>query len=277
MAGSLTDQQVADYHARGFLCPLRAMSAERAAEYRERLEKFELDYGQRGADILRSKSHLALTWVADLVRSEPVLDAVESLLGPDIYCWGSSFFIKDAHDPGYVAWHQDAPFSTVPKGGEFVTAWIALAPSTIDNGCLKVVGGTHTAEAEHRFNENSSNLLSQGQEIAVDVDEKDATAIQLQPGQFSLHHQFIFHGSGPNSSDERRIGIAVRYLRPFPRETTQGAARPESTEAATLVRGSDPFGTFAAEPRPRADMDPEAVAYLDEQLIRKHGDRYRKG
>ncbi|WP_169979575.1 MULTISPECIES: phytanoyl-CoA dioxygenase family protein [unclassified Microbispora] len=269
IATGLSRDQVEAYRRDGFLFPLRAMSAEKAAEYRARMEAFESEHGERASGILRSKSHLVLTWVNELIRLDSVLDAVESVLGPDIYCWGSSFFIKNPHNPGFIAWHQDAPFSAIPPGGEILTAWIALAPSTLENGCLKVVAGTHKEQAEHVFVDNDSNMLSQGQEIAVEVDEADATAIQLLPGEFSLHHQFIFHGSGPSVSDERRIGLAVRYMRPFPRQDDEPVT-------ATLVRGQDPYGTFENEPVPTTDMDPAAVAYLDEQLIRRHGDRYRK-
>lgn len=269
IATALSSEDVESYRTNGCLFPLRAMSAEKAAEYRARLEAFEAQYGDRASNILRSKSHLVLTWVQELVRLDPVLDVVESILGPNIYCWGSSFFIKDPHNPKFIAWHQDAPFSAIPPGGEILTAWIALAPSIVDNGCLKVVPGTHTEQAEHVFTDDASNMLSQGQEIAVDVDEADAVAIELEPGQFSLHHQFIFHGSGPSTSDERRIGIAVRYMRPFPRQDQEQVT-------ATLVRGEDPYGTFDEEPVPTSDMDPAAVAYLDEQLVARHGDRYRK-
>lgn len=268
MTGLLDADPVVRYQQNGFAFPFTALSSEEASAYRRRLEAFETEYGDRAKAVLRSKPHLVLTWANELIRLPRVLDVVEGVLGPNIYCWGSSFFIKDPHHPGYVAWHQDAPFSAIPEGGELLTAWIALAPSTLENGCLKVVGGTHTQQVEHEFTGDSANLLSQGQEIAVEVDEADATAIQLQPGQFSLHHQFIFHGSGASHSGERRIGFAVRYMRPFER------AEGEPREAATLVRGSDPYGTFTAEPAPKADMDPEAVAYRTGQLKSMHGDRY---
>lgn len=268
MTGLLADDLVSNYGSNGFAFPFPALTAEEAAAYRCKLEEFEAAYGERGKQVLRSKAHLVLTWANELIRLPRVLDVVERVVGPDIYCWGSSFFIKEPHSTGYVAWHQDAPFSSIPAGGEIVTAWIALAPSTKANGCLKVVAGTHTHQVEHEFARNTANLLSQGQEIAVEVDEAGATAIELQPGQFSLHHQFIFHGSGPSHSDERRIGYAVRYIRPFPRPSG------DPREPATLVRGSDPYATFTPEPIPVSDMDPVAVEYRDAQLKRMHGDRY---
>ncbi|MCC9198508.1 phytanoyl-CoA dioxygenase family protein (plasmid) [Arthrobacter sp. zg-Y820] len=265
----ISRDQVDAFTRDGFLFPFRAMSTEQATEFRAKLEAFEAEYGDRAGDILRSKAHLALTWVQDLIRLDPVLDVIEGILGPDIYVWGSSFFIKEPHNPKFIAWHQDAPFSAIPPGAEFITAWIALAPSTLGNGCLKVVKGTHTEMAEHKFTNDDSNMLSQGQEIAVEVNEADATAIQLEPGEFSLHHQFMFHGSGPSTSDERRIGLAVRYMRPFPRVDNQKLA-------ATLVRGEDRHDTFTNEPVPVSDMAPDAVQYLEDQLKARHGDRYRK-
>lgn len=268
MTSVLDARVVSEYRENGFAFPFTALTPAEAAAYRAKLEAFEAEHGERAKQVLRSKAHLVLTWADELIRLPRVLDVVERVLGPNIYCWGSSFFIKDPHSPGFIAWHQDAPFSAIPAGGEIITAWIALAPSTLANGCLKVVGGTHTKQVEHAFTGDESNLLSQGQEIAVDVDENDATALQLQPGQFSLHHQFIFHGSGPSHSDERRIGFAVRYMRPFER------ASGDEREPATLVRGVDPLGTFTPEPAPAADMDPVAVAYRDAQLSRMHGDRY---
>ncbi|CAM5443352.1 phytanoyl-CoA dioxygenase family protein [Streptomyces hirsutus] len=268
MTATLAESRVEDYRRDGFLFPMRAMSAEQAASYRARLEAFEAEHGPQAGSVLRSKSHLVLPWVNEIIRLDPVLDVVESIIGPDIYCWGSSFFIKDPHHPGFVAWHQDAPFSNIPAGGEMLTAWIALAPSIPENGCLKVVAGTHTEQAPHSFVEGTDNLLSQGQEIAVEVNEDDATSLVLEPGEFSLHHQFIFHGSAPSRSDQRRVGIAVRYMAPYEREG-------EPTDYATLVRGEDPYNAFIPEPVPSSDMDPAAVAYRNDQLVRLHGDRYR--
>lgn len=270
---SLSAPQVQAYERDGYLYPLTAMPAQQAEAYLAKLQALEAQHGSRAAEILRAKSHLVLTWVNELIRLEPVLDAVESLLGPDIYCWSTSFFMKKPHDPGFVAWHQDGPYSGTPPGaGDIVTAWIALTPSNEANGLLKVVAGSHKTLLEHTYKEGTSNLLSLNQEIAVDVDESTATRMALAPGQFSLHHEKIVHGSAPNTSDGRRVGLAVRYLKPYARED---ASMP-SSEHATLVRGSDRFQTFVQDPSPRWDMDPLAVEYLDQVLVKKFGNRYRR-
>lgn len=268
---TLSPEQVDAYQRDGYLYPLTAMSPEQAAGYLAELESLEAQHNSRAAEILRTKSHLVLTWVNELIRLEPVLDAVESLIGSDIFCWSTSFFIKKANDPGFVAWHQDGPYSGTPEGaGDIVTAWIALTPSNEANGCLKVVAGSHKTLVEHTYKEGTANLLSLSQEIAVDVDESTATKLVLQPGQFSLHHEKIIHGSAPNSSDARRVGLAVRYMKPFQRK------QPNTIDHATLVRGVDRYETFFHDPAPRSDMDPEAVAYLDSVLVKKFGNRYRR-
>lgn len=268
---SLSAQQVQSYESNGFLYPLHAMTPEEASSYLRKLEALEAQYGPRAAEILRSKSHLVLTWVNELIRLKPVLDAVESLIGPDIFCWSTSFFMKKPKDPGFVAWHQDGPYSGTPEGaGDIVTAWIALTPSNMANGCLKVVAGSQKTLLEHAYKEGTANLLSMSQEIAVDVDESTATYVTLEPGQFSLHHEKIIHGSAPNTSDGRRVGLAVRYLKPYQRK------QPNTIDHATLVRGVDRFDTFFHDKAPASDMDPQAVAYLDSVLVKKFGNRYRK-
>ena len=270
--GSLSAEQVHEFRQNGCLFPLRAMSQAQANGYLSKLVAFRAEYGDKASETLRSKSHLALTWVNALIRLEPVLDAVESLIGPDIYCWSTSFFIKQPRDPGFIAWHQDAPYSGMPEGAgtDMVTAWLALTPSNQQNGCLKVVAGSHTEVVKHEYRGNATNLLSLGQEIAVDVDEGTATKIVLEPGEFSFHHQMIIHGSEPNTSDGPRVGLAIRYVRPYQRPS------PNTKDTATLVRGVDRYNTFFPEPAPAADMDAAAVAYLDQLLVQKYGARYRK-
>jgi hypothetical protein len=269
MAGSLSREQIQHYNDYGHLYPLRGMTEEQAASYLAKVEAFEREYGARGSEILRSKSHLVLSWVDEIIRLPHVLDAAESLLGPNIYCWSTSFFIKNARDPGFIAWHQDAPFSGMPDG-EILTAWIALSPSTEANGCLQVVGGSQTKVVPHEHKEGTQNMLSAGQEIAVDVDPEEATKMELRPGEFSFHHHMIIHGSAPNSSDMRRVGIAVRYVRPMaPRSDGE-------KDVATLVRGKDPLGGYEQAPTPRGDMHADDVRYLDDLLKKKFGTRYRK-
>jgi ectoine hydroxylase-related dioxygenase (phytanoyl-CoA dioxygenase family) len=143
-----------------------------------------------------------LAWVNDIIRDPRVLDPVESLLGPDILCWASGFFAKQPGDGTFISWHQDATYWGL-SSPDVVTAWIALTPSTPESGCMRVVPGTHRAQIAHRDTFAKKNLLSRGQEIAAAVDEREAVDVVLAPGQMSLHHVLIVHGSNPSHGISR--------------------------------------------------------------------------
>jgi hypothetical protein len=252
---TLTPAQVDAYRRDGYLFPLRAFTAEQALAYRYRLEETEAKAGGPLRAAMRNKPHLFLAWAAEIVRHPAILDAVEDLLGPNLLCWSSSFFIKDAHDPGYVSWHHDSTYWGLSKP-DIVTAWVALSVSHVPNGCMRVMPGTHLKDQlPHKDTFAVNNLLTRGQEVQVEVDEKDAVDIELEPGEFSLHHVRIVHGSEPNRADYRRIGYAIRYLPTYVKQIVG------ERDTATLVRGVDEFHHFDAEPAPKADFDPDAMAF----------------
>src|SRR5262249_50390384 len=166
--------------------------------------------GGLGVPPPRHKPHLYSRWVSDLVRHPAVLDAVESLIGPDILVWRSIFFVKPPRDPRYVAWHQDSAYWGL-SSEEVVTAWIALTESTADNGCLRVVAGSHRRrEVRHGVNVAEDNGPAPGQKASIEVAESDSRSLELQPGEMSLHPVRMLHGSGPNASAGWRVGLAVR-------------------------------------------------------------------
>ena len=263
MGKVLSDAQVAAYRRDGIRFPLDVMSPQEAAALRARFEATEAAHGGRIPPRINQKPHLLYTWIAALIRDARILDAVEDVLGPDLLCWGAQFFAKNAHDPSYVSWHQDGTYWGL-SSPDVVTAWVALTPSVPQNGCMQVVPGTHLRQVEHVDTFADSNLLSRGQEIRVDVRDGDKVPVILQPGQMSLHHVLLFHGSEPNTSDDRRIGFAIRYVPTHVRQVNG------PRESATLVRGTDRHGHFDLEPPPEADMHPDAVArhaaIVDRQL-----------
>ncbi|MBV1797037.1 phytanoyl-CoA dioxygenase family protein [Siccirubricoccus sp. G192] len=106
----LTQAAVDAFWKEGFHFPVRVLSAEEARSIRARLEAHEAGQGGPIASNMRHKVHLLFTWAAELVRHPKVLDAVEDLLGPDILCWTTNFFIKEAANPAFVSWHQDATY-----------------------------------------------------------------------------------------------------------------------------------------------------------------------
>jgi non-heme Fe2+,alpha-ketoglutarate-dependent halogenase len=249
----LTQAQIDQFWRDGCVFPVRVMPEAEALEIRRRLDTFESENGGPLKGALRHKSHLLFTWLGDLVRNNRIVDAIEDLYGPNLLCWTTNFFIKEARNPAFVSWHQDSTYWGLDKP-DVVTAWVALTPSNKANGAMKFIPGSHTKDQiPHRDTFAKNNLLTRGQEVAVEVDESKAVAITLEPGEISLHHVRLVHGSPPNPSHDRRIGFAIRYI---PTTVAQIAGE----DSATLVRGVDTHRHFELEPRPTRDMDPEFVA-----------------
>ena len=265
----LTQSQIDQYWRDGCVFPVRVMSEEAATELRARLEAFERETGGPLQGSLRHKSHLLFAWLGDLVRQEKIVDAIEDLYGPDLFCWTTNFFIKEANNPAFVSWHQDSTYWGLDRP-DVVTAWIAFTPANKSNGAMNFIPGTHTKDQiPHRDTFGKNNLLTRGQEVAVEVDEREARTIELRPGEMSLHHVRLVHGSPPNPSNDRRIGLAIRYI---PTSVKQVAGE----DSATLVRGVDRFHHFEHEPRPAKDMDPEFVA-LHERIAERNAQILYRG
>ncbi len=262
MPKMLSRDQIAQYREQGFVSPIRVMSAEAAAEYRRRLEAFEASAGGPLGGDLRHKSHLLFTWLSELIRHDKILDAVEDLYGPDLLCWSTNFFIKEKTNPAFVSWHQDSTYWGLSRP-DVVSAWVAFTPANAGNGAMQVIPGTHNIDQiPHRDTFAKHNLLTRGQEVAVEVDRSKAVTIALEPGEMSLHHVRLVHGSPPNTSNDRRIGFAIRYV---PTSVSQIAG----ADSATLVRGSDTYHHFELEPRPARDLDPALVA-LHKQITERN-------
>ncbi|TAJ38628.1 MAG: phytanoyl-CoA dioxygenase [Reyranella sp.] len=249
----LSAAEVARYHKDGFHFPIRVLPAAEARSYRDRLETAERAAGGPLAGDRRHKVHLLYTWANELARHPAILDAVEDVIGPDILCWSTTFFTKEAHSSSFVSWHQDATYWGLSTD-DVITAWVAFADAPVASGAMKFWPGSHLKnQLEHRDTFDQNNLLTRGQEIAVDVPDGAGVDVTLKAGEMSLHHVLLVHGSGPNTTDDRRIGFAIRYIPPHVRQL-------KVRDSAMLVRGRDSHGNFDMEPEPRADLDPAALA-----------------
>ena len=260
MTGSLTPAQCAGFARDGYVSPVVALTPAEAQGLLDTISSFETTTGLVAGDVIRMKGHLKLLALYRLVTHPAILDAVESLLGPDILCWGSSLFVKEPHDPGFIAWHQDSiTWGLEPE--DVVSAWIALAPSTLENGPMCVVPGSHRGPRlpHHVPPEGNSaeNLIVT--RVVEPIDESLAVPLTLRQGEMSLHHVNMLHGSAPNRSDMRRCGFAIRYVAPHVRQAGDAAT-------ALRARGIDRFGYFAPDPIPQVDMDPSIVAVVDAPL-----------
>jgi len=254
MGKLLTAAQVAQYERDGIVFPIPVLTPEETGRFRRSFEEVADRLGGRPVAQELSHTHAYFRWAYDLATHPRVLDAVEDLLGPDILVWTVSIFPKYPRDPGFISWHQDGTYWGLDSV-RVTTAWIALTDSTVENGCMRVVPGSHRRPIlPHRDTYAEDNRLSRGQEIEVEVDEKDAVDIVLRAGQMSLHHVNIIHGSNPNPSNGSRIGFAPRLTTP---ETRQVDGEPFT---AVLARGHDRYGHFQLQSEPPALSLDEALA-----------------
>jgi non-haem Fe2+, alpha-ketoglutarate-dependent halogenase len=253
MPKRLSPAQIEQFRDEGCVFPIRVMSEADAAKNRAKLAEFERQSGGPLNGDLRHKPHLLFAWLSDLVRCGAILDAVEDLYGPDLLCWATSFFIKEAADPAFVSWHQDSTYWGLSRP-DVVTAWVAFTEATEANGAMEYIPGSRQLDQiPHRDTFAKHNLLSRGQEVMVEVDPAKRRIIALRPGEMSLHHVRLVHGSPPNRSNDRRIGFAIRYI-------PTSVAQVWGEDSATLVRGQDHYHHFGLEPEPTSDLDPEFVA-----------------
>jgi non-heme Fe2+,alpha-ketoglutarate-dependent halogenase len=252
----LTQAQVDRFHRDGFLSPLEAFPAQQARAFRDRMEVCERAVGPLKIGGYGSKAHLLFTWVDEITRSPRLLDAVEDLIGPDILIYTLTLWIKGSKDGAFVDWHQDASyFGLEPK--EQVTAWVALSDASEHAGCVRVIPGSHRKGAiSHSIREGAGNhMLPRRQAIDLEIDESQAVTMPLKPGQFSLHHTLAIHGSLPNLSDDRRIGVGISYIPARVRFVGQHRL------TGMLVRGENRYGHFDPERPPVQDAGADEISY----------------
>jgi chlorinating enzyme len=261
MPRKLSDDQVEFYRGQGYVYPLRAIDTGEAGAMRESLDAFEREEGY-SVGSLHFKGHLCFRWSWQLTRRAEILDAVEDVIGPDILVFASKFWIKGGGDGSYVSWHQDsAYFGLEPH--DLVAAWVAITDSTPENGCMRVIPGSHRGEAHsHVETFHEKNLLARGQAIEG-IDESAAVDVVLRAGEFSLHHERILHGSLPNQSDGQRIGLTIFYIPTSVRSTL-------GRRTASLVRGVDDYGFWDDDPEPKQDRDPDILAHMRAAHTRYH-------
>lgn len=245
------------YKKDGFFFPFEVLSRDEAAACRRQLESLEprARQGRTGNKGQINYAHVLFRFCDDIVRNPLVLDAVEKILGPDILVWGSTFFTKEPHTPSYVSWHQDLRYWGLDDEEGQVSVWVALSPVTKANGCMRFLPGSHKGPLlAHRDSYARENFLTRGQEAAIEIDENAVSYVELEPGQASFHHGKLLHASGPNESDERRIGLTINYIAPHVSQ------RVAAEDFAMLVRGEDRFGNFQHVSPPKADLSAEALA-----------------
>src|SRR5260221_7598503 len=249
----LARKQVEAYERDGFVFPLPVSAADEAAGWATEIARLPTPELQRHPVPWVQKSYLFLPVLDRLMRDERLTGRVASILGDDLLVLSADLFIKAPGSSKRITWHQDVNYWGL-EPLRVLTAWVAFTPATTENGCMRYAPGAHRGRLRHIERKADDNMLTKGQEIAVEIDDADAVSVVLAPGEVALHDGLAPHASGPNRSDRTRIGFAIRYVAPSVRQTSGPAI------SARLVRGVDRFGHFSLEDGPDAALSPIALA-----------------
>lgn len=202
----LTETQKAAYENDGILFPLRVLRDDEAARYRALVEEVVANDAEG-----HLRPHLKYDWALELSTHPAVVAAATALLG-ETAIWGSMVLRKEPHSRDFVSWHQDGAYREFAPG-DCVTAWIALADSRPENGCMQVVRGSHRSRLPHHDQPEPDNMIRLGKHVEFDIGNAPVTDVVLRAGEMSLHHNDVIHGSQPNVADQPRIGFIVRFMK----------------------------------------------------------------
>ncbi|MBK19614.1 MAG: phytanoyl-CoA dioxygenase [Rhodospirillaceae bacterium] len=266
----LSEEQISGYRKDGFVAPIPIFSADEVKACRDNVEHTEATMTEFFRGIGGTKFYLRFPWAFEMATHPKLLDAVEDLIGPNIMIYHNTAWIKEPEDDAYVSWHQDNTFFGHDPC-EVLTAWVALSPATKETGCLQFMPGTHKGGLRQLNTPDigGKNMLSSGQNVDVSEDQVQPVPIILQPGEISIHHAFLVHGSLPNKGNDRRMGITFIYHPPNIGQLG------EDRTSALLVRGEDRFDLFDHEQAPIVDDDAGNAA-RHEQAVSAYRNKVRE-
>ena len=206
----LTGTEIQAYDERGYVTPSFRVSSEILEEIKgahARLIAKHPDVSDYCSALLAFDP-----WFLNVARQPEILDMVCQVLGEDVGLWNCSFFAKPARVGTKTPWHQDGEYWPIEPLAT-CTVWIAIDNSTVKNGCLRVIPGSHRSQRLAKHDENNAPGLALNLELSSDeFDESQAENIILEAGQVSLHDVYLYHGSEANHSDNPRRGMTLRYM-----------------------------------------------------------------
>jgi len=244
----LSSNQLKQYENEGFVSPINIFSKDKALEIRKEIELIEKKIPNELEKSGRYNAHLISPLLDEVTHNSKILDAVQSLIGKNILVCGTTLFIKNPNEKGFVSYHQDAKYIGL-EPHNWVTAWVAITDSNEKNGCMRMWSGSHKdnlKEHDQKFNEG--NLLTRGQTVK-NVPLEETTPLILEAGQMSLHHPTVVHGSDLNRGNDRRIGFVIQsYIGTNVKQIL-------GKNSVQLARGIDEFNHHEKIGRPKSLLD----------------------
>jgi non-heme Fe2+,alpha-ketoglutarate-dependent halogenase len=244
----LSANQLKQYDDKGFVSPIDIFSKYRTNEIRKEIELIEEKMPEELNKSGRYNAHLISPLLDEVTHDSKILDSVQSVIGENILVCGTTLFIKNPNEKGFVSYHQDAKYIGL-KPYNWVTAWVAITDSNEHNGCMRMWSGSHKNNLkDHDQMFNESNLLTRGQTVNnVPIDK--TTPLILKAGQMSLHHPTVVHGSDLNKSNDRRIGFVIQsYIGTDVKQVL-------GENSVQLARGFDEFNYHKTIDRPKSLMN----------------------
>ena len=256
----LSPNQLKQYEDEGFVSPINIFSKDKVKEIRNEIEFIEKEIPGELDKSGRYNAHLISPLLDEVTHNSKILNAVQSLIGENILVCGTTLFIKNPNEKGFVSYHQDAKYIGL-EPHNWVTAWVALTDSNEKNGCMGMWPKSHLDIKDHSEKFNVGNLLTRGQTVE-NVPENKVKSVELRAGQVSLHHPRIVHGSGVNKSNDRRIGFVIQsYIGTNVKQTL-------GKNSVQIARGVDKFNYHELISRPKTLMDKDNI------LIKKKENKY---
>ena len=248
----LSLNQLKQYKDEGFVSPINIFSKEKAKEIRNEIELIENKVPGELEKSGRYNAHLISPLLDEVTHNSKILDAVQSLIGENILVCGTTLFIKNPNEKGFVSYHQDAKYIGL-EPHNWVTAWVAITDSNEKNGCMRMWSGSHKDKLkEHDQKFNEGNLLTRGQTVK-NVSKEKTTPLILEAGQMSLHHPTVVHGSELNKSNDRRIGFVIQsYIGTNVKQVL-------GKNGVQLARGVDEFNYHEIIGRPQNLLDEKDI------------------
>jgi ectoine hydroxylase-related dioxygenase (phytanoyl-CoA dioxygenase family) len=177
-----------------------------------------------------------------------IADLVEQIIGPDIILWGSTVFYKKPLKGPETAWHRDGQVWPI-EPLETTSVWIAASESTRENGCLRVIPGSHTQRkvGEHVF-EDRTDMIVRRSLSKTEFDESQAVDVELEAGQMVIFDVYTVHGGRHNTGTKERAGYSLRFMPATSHFNHQAAKHRDEpgyaheTRALIQIRGVDRSG-----------------------------------
>jgi len=242
VAGPPSAEQAAFYGEQGYLKYGKIFTETEMDSLRDHVGEMiaALPEGKRPEEM--DVPHFNDPWLFRYLTHPTVLDVIEGFIGPDIILWSSHFIAKPRGNGKAVPWHTDGAYwnkRLTPMN--VITLWLAVDESTVENGCMRVIPGSHkqiqTELDKYESVDQAKNVF--GARLRDEfVDESKAVNLELEPGECHFHGAWTIHGSNPNFSEKRRCGYTMRYMPANVVHTGKGGGLPESHKIY-LVRGED--------------------------------------